>query len=324
LGADVSDNQGSINWTAVASSGIQFSYVKLSEGENSSYSTAAAQLNGATNAGLTTGGYHFARPNYSPQANAAAFAEQLLALNAIEGHLPPCLDLEVGTGYLGDWASAFVTELRRLTGCTRVMVYSSLSFFKTQITESWMDDDVLLWLAHIGVPAGQVGYSSPRLAMHQYSFTGQVPGVSGNVDFDVALMPLDQLTGDDVTPEQAQQLADIHAALPLLQWFYGQFAGLGADGYPAPFPDVPGWPTLPGGTDQELSLLDFLRQSNVQVNALAGAVQELTAAHAVLLKRSAAPPTQMSRSDINSIAASVASLLEAHAVKQKSPAKEIE
>lgn len=312
-GLDCSDNQGSINWAAVASSGIEFAYVKLSEGENSSYSTAAAQFNGATAAGLTTGGYTFARPNYSPQANAAAFAEQLLALNAIEGHLPPCLDLEVGTGYLGNWASTFVTELRRLTGCTRVMVYSSLSFFKTQITESWMDDDVLLWLAHIGVPAGQVGYSSPRLALHQFSFTGVVPGVSGNVDLDVALMPLDEM-GDDMglTPEQDAMLTACY-----------QFITGSATVVPQG-EDWPGWPTWAGGTDEHLTATDYGRRANVQLNALAAAVQGLTAQHAALVKRSAAPPTQIGRSDINAIAASVASLLEAHAVKQKSPAKENE
>lgn len=312
-GLDCSDNQGSINWAAVASSGIEFAYVKLSEGENSSYSTAASQFNGATNAGLTTGGYCFAQPAYSPQANAAAFAEQLLALNAIEGHLPPCLDLEVGTGYLGNWASTFVTELRRLTGCTRVMVYSSLSFFKTQITESWMDDDILLWLAHIGVPAGQVGYSSPRLALHQFSFSGQVPGVSGNVDLDVALMPLDEM-GDDMglTPEQDAMLTACY-----------QFITGSATVVPQG-EDWPGWPTWAGGTDEHLTATDLARRANVQLNALAAAVQGLTAQHAALVKRSAAPPTQIGRSDINAIAASVASLLEAHAVKQKSPAKENE
>lgn len=75
-------------------------------------------------------------------------------------------------------------------------------------------------------------------------------------------------TEDDLTPEQAQQLADLHAMIPVIQWLYGQFAGLNPDGSPADFPTVPGWPTLPGGTNQKLSLLDFLRQANVEVNEL--------------------------------------------------------
>jgi hypothetical protein len=91
-------------------------------------------------------------------------------------------------------------------------------------------------------------------------------------------------TEDDLTDEQAQQLQNIHDMLPVISWLYGQFAGIVA-GAPAPFPTVPGWPTLAGGTDQELSLLDFLRQGNVQVNALAGEVQGLSAKLNVIATR---------------------------------------
>lgn len=312
-GADTSDNNGPINWAAVKASGVEFAYIKVSEGESSSYATAASQFNGASAAGLVTGAYHFARPNYSAQANAAAFAEQLMTLGAIDGHLPPCLDLEVGTGNLSSWASTFVTELRRLTGCRRVMVYSSFSFFKTQITETWMDDDVLIWMARYNNTPGQCGYTSPRLAMHQYSQSGTVAGVSGHVDLDVALMPLDQM-GDDMglTPEQDAKLSDIHAMLPVITWLYGQFAGLGPDGQPAPFPEVTGWSTFPGGTDQELSLLDFGRQANVQLNALAGAVDGLASHASTIAKRTATPPPpRLAQGEIDRIAASVVSLLQA-------------
>jgi GH25 family lysozyme M1 (1,4-beta-N-acetylmuramidase) len=313
-GVDVSSYQGSVNWQAVRDSGVEFAYVKFSEGESSSYSTAAAQFKGATAAGLVTGGYHFARPNYSPQANAAAFAEQVNALDAVTGHLPPCLDLEVGTGHLAGWASAFVTELRHLTGCRRVTIYSSLSFFTTQITEAWCDDDVLLWLARFNNAPGTVGYSSPRLAIHQYSDAGSVPGVAGHVDLDVALRPLDQLTGEDpmagLTPEQDAMLTAAY-----------QFITGSAEVVPAG-EDWPGWPTWPGGTDEHLSATDYQRRTNVQLNALAAAVSELGNKTMILTKRTSTAPPQLSAADVNRIAASVVSLLEARALK--SPAKEIE
>lgn len=306
-GIDVSSYQGSVNWQAVKESGVGFCYVKFSEGTSSSYATAPAQFNGATAAGLVTGGYHFARPNYSPQANAAAFAEQVTALNAVAGHLPPCLDLEVGTGNLAGWASAFVAELRHLTGCRRVMIYSSLSFFTTQITEAWCDDDVLLWLARFNNAPGQVGYSSPRLVMHQYSDAGSVPGVAGHVDLDVALRPLDQLTGDDpmagLTPEQDAMLTAVY-----------QFITGSADVVP-PDVDWPGWPTWPGGTDEHLSATDYQRRTNVQLNALAAAVSELGNKTAILTKRTSSAPLQLGQADVNRIAASVVSLLEARALK---------
>lgn len=80
------------------------------------------------------------------------------------------------------------------------------------------------------------------------------------------------IQGDDLTDEQAQQLNDIQT---VVTWLYGQFAGLGPDGQPAPFPTVPGWPTLPGENGQHLSLLDFIRQLHEQVTVLTTQVSEL-------------------------------------------------
>lgn len=91
-------------------------------------------------------------------------------------------------------------------------------------------------------------------------------------------------TEDDLTDEQAQQLQDVHDMLPVISWLYGQFAGIVA-GAPAPFPTVPGWPTLAGGTNQDLSLLDFIREANTQLNALAGEVQGVSAKLNVIATR---------------------------------------
>jgi GH25 family lysozyme M1 (1,4-beta-N-acetylmuramidase) len=311
-GVDVSKWQGAVNWTSVKAAGKAFTYVKVSDGTSSSYSTAAAQFHEATAAGLVTGAYHYAQTSYSAEANADAFASQINALGAIVGHLPPCLDLEAGSGSLGVWANTFFSELRRLTGVTRVMLYSGVSFFTHQITETWMDDDVLLWLAHYGVPAGQPGYSSPRLVMHQYSQSGQVSGVAGAVDLDVALRPLDQLTGDDpmagLTPDQDAKLTAAY-----------QFITGSADVVPQG-EDWPGWPTWPGGTDEHLTATDYQRRTNVQLNALASAVAELANQTSMLSKRTSTPPPHLTNTDINRIAAAVVSLQES----KESPAKEPE
>ena len=124
-GIDVAGYQGSPNWAAVAKAGYEFAYVKASEGGSSSYPTSGPQFIGSMAAGLATGLYHYARPTLTAQANAQAFAAQVNRLCPAGGSgrvLPPCLDLEVGTGQLGGWAKAFFTELRRLTGHQRVML----------------------------------------------------------------------------------------------------------------------------------------------------------------------------------------------------------
>lgn len=192
-GIDVSRWQGQIDWPKVRSAGYGFAYIKASEGNSTSYPTLDAQYQGACNAGMLVGLYHYAQPGLSPEANADALALQVGRLGAITGHLPPCLDLEEGSGHMSGWAQAFIKRLRERTGCRTVMVYSGSSFFQAQIGEGWMDPDVALWIAHYGRSPGQPAYLTPRVAIHQFSATGQVPGISGHVDLNQAIWPVPQL-----------------------------------------------------------------------------------------------------------------------------------
>lgn len=273
-GVDTSSWQGVVAWSPVAVSGRSFVMIKACEGATPAYSTVDSQYQGAVAAGLTVGLYCYALPNLSPEDSADALAAQALRLGAINGHLPLAVDIEEGSGDLAAWCQAFVARLRQQTGFQQVMVYSNASFFQNYISENWMDPDILLWIADYSSPPGRPSYWSPRVAIHQYSQEGQVPGVSGDVDLNYALYPLSQLiVGDDMTPEQDQMLQDIHDALPVIQWIYGQLAGPGPDGNPPPFPTVPGWAPFEGGTSRPLSLLDYLRESNVQLTTLTTAVQ---------------------------------------------------
>lgn len=214
LGIDVASYQGSPNWEAVRKANVTFVYIKASEGNSTSYKTLDSQYKGAKNVGLPIGLYHYAKPNLSAEANADAFATQINRLGAVAGHLPPCLDLEEGSGNLAGWAKAFITRLRAKTDCKRVVVYSGASFFKTNIGESWMDSDVVLWIAHYGRTPGQPGYLTPRVALHQFSSTGAVPGISGNVDLDQAIWPLSQLLTGAAPPEDEEAAMVMPWVLP--------------------------------------------------------------------------------------------------------------
>jgi len=204
-GIDVSRWQGTPNWAQVAeTSDVRFAYIKASEGASSTYQTTDAQHSGARKAGLTVGLYHYAKPGLAATVNADAFAAQITRLGAIAGHLPPCLDLEEGAGNLSGWCDTFIRRLRERTGCRKVMLYSGTSFFNSHIGEGWMDEDISLWIAHYGRTAGNPGYLSPRVAMHQYSQTGKISGIAGDVDLNVALKPLNQLTVAANPPKQQE------------------------------------------------------------------------------------------------------------------------
>ena len=286
IGIDCASYQGQPNWGQVAASGRQFCYLKAGEGSGTSYPSLDGQYTGARAAGLTVGLYWYAKPNLTPEANADAFSAQVNRLGAVMGHLPPCLDLEVGTGDMSGWASAFVNRLRANTGCTRVMVYSGASFFQTNIGEQWMDPNIALWIANFGVPPGKPSYLTPRVAIHQYSATGQVSGVIGNVDLDYAIWPISTLIPPEVELDATEDAALIAC--------YQQMSGSATVG------QWTGWPSWPGGSGRSLTMLDYLRQADVQLNALKAAVAALQPA----------APTAVSAglpdSDIARIAAAVA------------------
>jgi lysozyme len=90
-GIDVSHHQGAIDWEAVAEDGIDFAYLKATEGGDWVDSRYAENEAGASAAGLDVGAYHFftnCRTGAEQAANFLATAD-VAALD-----LPPALDLE--------------------------------------------------------------------------------------------------------------------------------------------------------------------------------------------------------------------------------------
>jgi GH25 family lysozyme M1 (1,4-beta-N-acetylmuramidase) len=95
LGLDVSSYQTVIHWSAVASAGAQFVYIKATEGTGFVNADFASQYDGAYQAGLIRGAYHFALPNESSGAAQASFFLANGGGWSADGHtLPGALDIE--------------------------------------------------------------------------------------------------------------------------------------------------------------------------------------------------------------------------------------
>ncbi|KAN0088838.1 glycoside hydrolase family 25 protein [Tylopilus felleus] len=94
-GIDVSDWQPTINWTAVVDNGIQFVYIKATEGTTYISPTFSDQDSGATDVGLLRGAYHFAHPDStSGAAQAMYFVENGGGWSPDGITLPGVLDIE--------------------------------------------------------------------------------------------------------------------------------------------------------------------------------------------------------------------------------------
>ena len=117
-GIDVSHWQGTINWNSVRAAGIEFAWIKATEG--TSYKDPQFNRNypNAHAAGVIRGAYHFARPGASSGAvQANFFASNGGAWSADNLTLPGVLDLEAGCHGLsqprcapGSWTSTTPTR----------------------------------------------------------------------------------------------------------------------------------------------------------------------------------------------------------------------
>jgi GH25 family lysozyme M1 (1,4-beta-N-acetylmuramidase)/LysM repeat protein len=197
-GVDVSDNQGTIDWVAARAAGVEFVYIKATEGIGYVDPDVDHHLNGARAAGILPGLYHFARPDTnSPEADAASFASALTARGAAQaGWLPPCLDLERDAPVnMIAWSQRFLATVREQTGHGPAMLYANTSWWQHQLGGGgWLDDQTSAWVAHYGRDPGEPGWKGGRAVMHQYADDGRIEGYPAGIDMDYCWVDLSALS----------------------------------------------------------------------------------------------------------------------------------
>ena len=203
-GVDVASHQhpgnSAIDWTEVKASGQNFAFIKATEGTGYINPYFTADSFKAQQAGVTPGSYHYAKPGYG---NARAEADYYAATLATgpQPSLPPVLDLEESGGLdpvsLQNWVRDWVDQIKIKTGRTPIM-YTYYNFWINNMGNTTEFSDLPLWLAYYSdsLPSTLPG-GWTNVTFWQYSSTGQVNGIQGNVD-------LNEYYGTD---EQLQQLA---------------------------------------------------------------------------------------------------------------------
>lgn len=195
-GIDVSTYQNEIDWQAVAADGIDFAILRLgyrgyTEGGLFMDQSFAQNLQGALDAGLEVGVYFFSQAITPEEAE----AEAAYILNAIAGRsisYPIAFDWETitpGSGARTDGldsetltrcAAAFCEKIKAAGYTPAVYFNQTLGYLHYDLREL---TDYALWLAEYD--------SKPDFYYHfdlwQYSHTGQVAGIEGDVDLDLDL-----------------------------------------------------------------------------------------------------------------------------------------
>ncbi|MBA0050637.1 lysozyme [Streptomyces sp. AJS327] len=187
-GIDVSHYQGSINWGSVKGDGIQFAWIKATEGTTYKDPKFSANYTGAYNNKVIRGAYHFARPaSSSGSAQADFFAKNGGAWSADNLTLPGVLDIEngsssqchgVGQAAMRTWINDFYTTYKQRTGRDMV-IYTTANWWNT-CTGNWtgMRDKAPLWVAHWTTGSPTIPSGFPTWTAWQYTDKGNIGGIS--------------------------------------------------------------------------------------------------------------------------------------------------
>jgi len=177
---DVSRWQGDINWIAVKGAGYEITVIKISGGDDGLYydSKANQNYNGAKANGFAVGGYHFAG-GQDPNAEAEYFVR---GMQPFEENDVFVLDWEIQHPDPVGWCNTFVNKVHELANvwCLLYVNGSTLNSYDwTPVT-----NNCGVWVAWYGQdPNADLPVRFPYI-MHQYTSTGSVPGINGNVDLD--------------------------------------------------------------------------------------------------------------------------------------------
>ena len=202
-GVDVSEHQGEIDWASVRAGGVSFAILRAGyRGYGQAGSLNAdpffpQNVSGARENGLRIGVYFFSQAVNVEEAREEAYflLEQLRPYGPGAFSMPVYYDWEailteeartdgVGGATVTDCAVAFCEVLEAAGYEAGVYVYRNLGYFTYDLRQLRAYS---LWVAAAGTyPDFYYAH-----ALWQYSFTGTVPGISGDVDLDYLFLPMD-------------------------------------------------------------------------------------------------------------------------------------
>ena len=193
LGIDVSKWNGSIDWTRVKNSGVNFVIIRVGYRGSTGGSMIedpkfSANIKGAINAGIKVGVYFFTQAIDEVEA----VYEASYVIEKIKNYqlsYPVFLDVEPSGGR-GDKISVEMRTKVCKAFCQTMQnsgytagIYANKTWLNEKINVNELTN-YKIWLAQY---AAQPTYTG-RYDMWQYKATGSISGISGNVDMDLSYM----------------------------------------------------------------------------------------------------------------------------------------
>ena len=193
MGIDVSKWNGTIDWNAVKNSGVSYVIIRCgyrgsSQGTLIEDPKFKSNIRGATAAGLKVGVYFFTQAVDEVEA----VEEASMVLELIQGYrisYPVFLDVESRGGRADSIDKATRTAVCKAF-CQTIQnagytagIYANKTWLDKKINTSELSS-YKIWLAQYAASPTYTG----RYDLWQYTSTGRVSGISGNVDLNLSYL----------------------------------------------------------------------------------------------------------------------------------------
>lgn len=212
-GIDVSNYQSTANWTSLKNAGTMFAFAKATEGVDFIDASFTKHMTGASAAGVYVGPYHFGRINSNISNPNDAIDEANDFVDAIAPYyqqpgrfLRPVLDVEnlpysdtsanrsANKAYVSEWVRDFAGVVQSRLGLAPIIycnTYYASTFLATDLTQ------YDLWVANYSydppeIPPASIDGVWNGWDIWQYTESGSVSGISGNVDRNVYQGTMDE------------------------------------------------------------------------------------------------------------------------------------
>ena len=178
-GIDISRHNGEIDFEKVARSGIEFVFIKASEGVSHRDNMFRRNIEGAKKAGLKTGAYHFFRFDCEGIPQAVNFLESV-------GYVHTDLDMVIDVEQAGNPSGISPEEIKeRLSSMVeylnmlgvRVIIYTNIDGYYDYIADTL--PGYPLWICRF-----QENPINAEWTFWQYDHHGKIDGIQGDVDLN--------------------------------------------------------------------------------------------------------------------------------------------
>jgi lysozyme len=215
-GIDLSKWQGRVDWAAIRAAGTQFAFIKATEGGDHVDPKFLDHWYAAKRAGIPRGAYHFVYWCRPAHEQAEWFRQNV---PQDPDALPPVLDLEwnghsrtcprkVSREEALAMTRTMLDAMETHTG-KRPIIYTDITFHAEVLEGAF--DDYPYWLRSVAAEPHE-RYNNRRWTFWQFTTTGRVPGIDGDVDRNTFYGTENQwraFLATDCDPRDVQRLQEV-------------------------------------------------------------------------------------------------------------------